>query len=91
MATEGDPYENIAGVYARSSGVVWTTFRLKAERTMTRWQAVQVLGAVWFLMFDHGAREVAGGEVVTDGDGEGGEGLASFVLRFFSGGEGEVG
>ena len=57
---------------------------------MTRWQAVQVLGAVWFLMFDHGAREVAGGEV-TDGDeGEGeGEGLASFVLRFFpSGGEG---
>ena len=88
MATEGDPYEHIAGVYARSSGVVWTIFGCKTARVMTRWQAVQVLGAVWFLMIDHGAREVKGGEVT---DGDGGEGLASFVLRFFSGGEGEVG
>ncbi len=81
IATEGDPYEPIRGVYARSSGVVWTVVgcgRSEAAVAMKRFQIAQVLGAVWSLMEDYGPREVVRSEIV----GSGGQGVASFVLRF---------
>lgn len=86
IATEGNPYEKIAGVYARSSGVVWTVFRCKAGVDMKRYQAVQVVTAVWFFMLDFGPREVLGSEITVEGTG-----LARFVLRVFDSGRGVVG
>ena len=44
---------------------------------------VQVLGQMWFPMFDYGPREVVRSEVEMEGGG-----VASFVLRFRAEGSG---
>ena len=86
IATEGSPYEKIAGVYARSSGNVWTIFGCKPGAEMRRYQAVQVVSKIWFFMLDYGPREVQGSEITVEG-----RGVASFVLRFFNVGSGVEG
>ena len=73
-------------MYARSSGAVWVIFGCKAGVSLKRWQAVQVVGGVWWFMLDYGPREVRGAEVLVEGV-EGGVG-ASFSMRFFEAGEG---
>lgn len=83
IATEGDASETINGVYARSSGIVWTTFGCTAEGEFKRYQAVQVLSAVWFLLFDYGPRGVLLSEIAKEG-----RELASFGLGFHGLGRG---
>lgn len=56
---------------------MWTIFGCKSEVAIKRFQVVQVLSQVWFLMFDYGPREVVSSEVEMEGAG-----VASFVLRF---------
>ncbi|KAL9126785.1 MAG: hypothetical protein Q9175_007862 [Cornicularia normoerica] len=77
VADEGDLYETISGVYARSSGIVWTIFDVEVEGGMKRFQFLHVLNVVWFFMLEYGPGEVVRSEILLEV-----RRAASFVLSF---------
>lgn len=77
MAHEGDHYATISKAYSRTYDIVTVFYGSRPDADLKRYQAIQIISLVYFLMLDYEPREILVSEITLKD-----ESLGTFALRF---------